>query len=347
MTSPNFLVGDQFTNQPLTTTALGFMQQDDTFVALKVVPYLEVNKPAGLFWQWNMGDINRDEIEVRADNAPPKRGAFGKSTNQFNLLGRSLAYDVNDLVQKAADVAVNPGIAVPKVLAHKALIKLERMLAAAMTPENWYRTVTGGASDAVTEGTTSTRKYWNDASTDPLTAILEEIQFQGRYTGSEATGAIFGRRLWAALRTHPAIRATLTSGGEPVVRNRMASTTEIAGLLELDYVAVSRAIYNTSLEGEAPTNAYIIPEDSALIFFRQPGAATDAGAGIYNADAPTALARLVWRDAVGNTEGSRIRTYRKEDAGIGGSDRHVLEMVTDIKVISPEMGTLFTGMLGA
>lgn len=341
------LPGDFYHDVPQSNVAIARFQKDMNFIAPFFAAKLIVNKPSGLVTKWDMADLNRDEMEERDATAPAKSKDFKQSKVAFDTQIRSIAYDLNDTTRKASDVETDPAKMIPRVLAYKALIKLERLVATQIFKTGvWFRQVNGDPADAgppVPEGAgPTTRKRWSDTTTNPIKAIDEEKEYQGKLTGFEPNAMVFGRRLWTAVRNHPEVRAALTSGTVAVVRNRPASLEEMAALLELEWVGVSKAIHNTSAEGEVATNARILDEKAALLYWRPGGSATDAG--VYNNEEPCAVARLVWRDGAGSDEGIRIRTFRDEKAGAGGSDHSELDLFNDFKVLTAEMGTFFNDM---
>jgi hypothetical protein len=337
--------GNYYTDVPASNVAISRFQSDMNFVAPYAAARLEVNKLSGLLDAWDMARINRDDMQDRGDNAPAKETQFVKTQSNFKIPTQSVAVKLNDLVQETSDVHVKPQQLVGRVLANKALIRLETILASLFVSTAWFRTVTGTGVDAPNYGTAAgTRKKWNDLSLDPLPGIAEEIEMQGKLTGQEPTGMIFGRQAWRALRYHTAIRAALTSGTTPVVRNKPASLQEMAQLLELEWCGVSKAIVNTAGENLPATNNYIIPADAALLYYRPSMGADDPGT--YNNEKPAALARIVYPGGVGGeSSGIRVRKLRDEFAGVGGSDHWEIDSLNTYQVLTKEMGTLLLTMV--
>ncbi len=342
----DFLAGSMYVDAVQTGVAVRRFQTDENFLCATMCPLLIVKKPTGLYTVFNMADLNRDEMAVRGQSAKPQTGAFSTSTVQYVTDARTLAYDLNDAAAAAADVDRNPEVVIPMALAYKALIHAERRMSAAFFVDTaWYRVVTGAASTGAVGTTAMNRLYFDDAAQDPIEAIGDEIRIQGKLTGRRPTGMSFGSRLWHKIRNHAKVRATLTTGTTPVVRNAPASLSEMASLLELKWCGASQAIYNTSLEGEAATNAFIIPEDDALLFFSNTAGQENGAANMnLNTDEPSAMARVVW-NGVASGEGIQVRKYRDENAGPGGSWRSVIDVYNGFQVVTRECGTRFKGMV--
>jgi len=338
---------DFHTDIPLTNVAVSRFQSMTNFVGPFAAARLPVNALTGIYYKWNMAAINRDDMHARGDNDRARETQFSKTDATYKIPTKSLAIKLNDIVQRNSNVQVKPQDLVPKVLSYKAALSLEGQLASLFQSANWFRTVTGtaGAESGTTGGATGALKKFSDTAYDPLPRLAQEIENQGKLTGIEPTGMIFGRQAWRALRYHPEIRAALQSGGSPVVRNRPASLEEMARLLELEWCGVSKAISNTAGLNEAADNDYLIPGDSALLYYRPTMAAGSDDPGMYNNDEPTALARIVYPDGAGNEFGIRIRALRDDFAGPGGSDHWEIDSFNGYHVVTPEMGTLFLGMV--
>ena len=347
---PTDLAGDLYYNPLLTRAAVTNIQNDKRFTAARAWPRMIVDKPTGLYDKVKTGDLNRDEVEARGQNSPAAIARVGYERGTFSVPTESLAYDLNDVAVKASNVTRNPARIIPRVLGVKGSIRLERMMARKFLGADgqsipWYRTVTGGASDTVNAYTSAgTRKYFN-SSTDLLVAVLEEAGYISRKAGMDPDAMLFARDAWLAFRTNDSIIAALNVAGVPVSRNRPATTAEVAALLELSYVGVSKATYNSAPKGITESNAKIVPDGTALLYVR--GSEGD-DPGEWNDEMPVAGACQVWRDgANGNPEGIRIRKFRDEKAGSGGSDHSEMDTFRDYGTVNAKMGTFFTGMVGS
>ena len=344
---PLHLPGDLYTDAVLTRAAVANFQKDARFVAAKAFPRMVVDKPSGLYDKVKTADLNRDEMEKRGPNSTAAVSKVGYEQATYSVPIESIAYELNDTARKAANVSRDPSKIIPRILALKASIRLERMLAQkfmTLATSPWYRTVTGGASDSVSAGASSTRKYFNSTSTDLVKAVLDEASEMSDNCGQDPDAMLFSRDAWIAFRTNDSVLAALTVAGVPVSRNRPATTQEVASLLELSYVGVSKATYNTQPYGIDPSNTEIVPAGCALLYFRGAGKNEDPGEWVD--EMPVAGACQVWRDgANGNPEGIRIRKFRDEKAGSGASDHSEMDTFRDYGVVTPELGTFFTGMV--
>ena len=337
------LGGDLYTNAPLSRAAVAGFQKATNFLAPFMFPRLIVNKPSGLYYKWLLADLNRNEMAARAAYAPAQIANFGKVDATFKVPTESLAYLLNDTERKAADFQIDPSKVIPRVLSYKALLRLEKMLAdVAFLNTTWYRIVTGAAADSISEGTASDRKRFTDTTTDPIKAFFQEISYQSKLTGFRPNALAFGEKAWLGFRTNPYVMATLT-GTTGIVRTAPATHQEVKNLLGLKFCGTSSAIYNTAAPGQATsTNARIIPEDSCLLYYR--GEAEGDDPGTWGDEMPVAGCSQVWEAGAGNNEGLRIRTFRDEKAGAGGSDHSEIDTFRTYGSVTAEMGTIFEDM---
>ncbi|TMQ14248.1 MAG: hypothetical protein E6J90_27205 [Deltaproteobacteria bacterium] len=344
----DFFPGSLYVDYPQTGIAVRRFQTDTNFLAPFIAPRQVVKKPSGLYTVWRMSDLNRDELKARGPSAAPATGAFNRDLATFTTDARSLAYDLNAAAQAGSDIDSDPETVIPMALGYKLLISAElRVASTFFVPGAWYRVVTGtgGAEAPGAEGSAAgTRRYVDDAALDPVTMIGDEIRRQGLLTGQDPIAMVFGRRFWHGLRNNPKVRAQLVTGTTPVIQQRPASLEQMAMLLELQWCGVSKAIYNTSLENEQPSNRLIIPADSALLYFAPGAGGKDVDAQLnVGVEQPSALARFVWEGVA--MDGVQVRRFPDQNAGPGGSMRSVIDVYHGYGVVAKEMGTLFQSMV--
>lgn len=352
------LYGALYADVPQTGVAVRRMQADARFITLRMVPALIVKKPSGLYTVYNMGDLNRDEMEARGPTAPTAKGGFRKSKRPFDTDARSLGYDLNDAEAAGSDVEENPEILIPTLLAYKGNIHLERRMSGKYFANGvWYRTVTGAAATTPGTATAKNRLYFDDVLADPIEALTDEIRILSLLTGSapEDMAIVFGNRLWHKIRNHAKVKSQIVGlagssiGNAVIAMARQAELPELARLLGIKACFVSTAIYNakamTSDATEVPDNQPIVPQDEALLYVNPRAGEENADPGMAVTSAtPTALCRPVW-NGVASAQGVQVRKFRDEKAGPGGSWSHVIDVYNGMEVVSSECGVRFVGMV--
>lgn len=353
MTQP--IYGSLYADVPQTGVAVRRMQGNQRFVAMRMVPKLNVLKPSGIYRSFNMGDLNRDEMEVRGPTGTAAKAGWRVADKTFSTDARSLIYDLNDAEAAGADVELNPEIMIPTVLAYKALIHMERRMATKFfgASHPWYRTITGAGSDSTGSATAKDRLYFDNSSADPVEALTDEIRMLSLLTGADPMdmAITFGNRLWHKVRNHAKVKAQISSsiGSGLVTMARQAELPEFSKLLGIKACFVATAIYNssamTSDATAAPTNTAIVPQDEALLFVN-PSAGDDSANAAMTPDTvcPPAFCRPVW-NGVASGEGVQIRKFRDEKAGPSGSWSHVIDVYNGFETVTAECGTIFRGMV--
>lgn len=349
----DFSPGSMYVDVPQTGVAVRRIQSDMRFICTRMVPKMLVKKPSGLYTVVSMADLNRDEMEARGPSGQARKGAWGTSKQMFDTDARSLGFDLNDAAAAASDVETNPETMIPRVLGYKALLHMERRMAAKFfAGGTWYRTVTGAVADNAGTATAKNRLYFSDAAADPIEALSDEIRILSLLTGADPLdmGLAMGGRLWHKLRNHAKVKSQIVGLAGGAIGNaiigmaRQAELPELARLLGIKACFVSSAIFNAALENVAADNQPIVPENDALLFVNPYAGEENADAGLtLESDKPAAFARAVWNGVAG-PEGVQIRKFRDEKAGPGGSWSSVIDVYQGFVTVTAECGVRFTGM---
>lgn len=352
------LFGSLYVDVPQTGVAVRRIQSDAKFIALRMVPKLKVLKPSGLYPTVVSGDLNRDEMEPRGPNAPAAKAGWRRVMKTFTTDARSLRYDLNDAEAAGADVETNPDIWIPRILGYKALIHMERRMAAKfMTAGVWERNITGAGADANLDTVNPSRLFIDNAGADPIEAFCDEIRRLKLRTGcgSMDIGLAIGNLAWHKIRNHAKVKSQIVGvaggaiGNAIIAMARQAEADEFARLLGIKQVLIGEAIFNsaiiTSDATVAPTNTAIFPEEDALLFVNQ-NVGAEGGSALMdpNSEQPSAFCRTVW-NGVASGEGVQVRRVRDEHAGPGGSWANVIDVYNGFEVVTAEAAVRWTNMV--
>lgn len=329
-------------DQIVTNQAMEMFQNDQNFLCVRDVPVITVDIGAGVLSVLDRNDLNRDEMQPRGRQSQAEKAGFAFKDLSYKTDERSLEYDLAAGDQANASPGRNPALVIPMALSYKAKIHTEvRFAQSVFAAANWYRTVTGGASDGADNGTHSaqTRAYWNLSTTDVVAAIRQEIDTFLILTGMLPTSLRFGRQLWTAVSNNPYVRAQISVmvGGTSLQSGYVppATTEQLSQLLGLK-VSVSSAVYNTANKGAAaPSNAFIVSPKDALLSYDAPTQYTDG-------KVPTAFARVVNQAVAPN--GFQVRTFQRPEIAAGGSTASVLDIYNGFLVVDNQLATYFSGM---
>lgn len=343
------------TNPIITNQAMEFLQSEEGFVAVRDVPLITVPASSGQLAFVSQEYLNRDEVKKRSSSmTEAEKGTIGVSTASYTTDERALEYILSaaDAARLGYDFGFDAPQSIPKALAHKGNIHIEGLFSALWASGSWYRTVTGNVADSGAEGTTAmNRKFWSDATVNPIDAILVEKRIFLLRTGMMPTNLRLGYMAFERLASHPLVRAqaSLTVGGQTQVSQIASRVTEQQlGMLLGMKVSVSWGIRNTSTIDGSPTNELIIDGNDALMTFDVGGTysaeSTNGGPPRVTLNTPTGFARVAWDGVAPN--GLQVRgPIQRETIGSGGSRSWILDLYQGFVIVDPKFGTYFNNMV--
>src|SRR5574343_1416849 len=94
---------DVHVNRPLTNISVAFMQNASNFIADRVFPVVPVAKQSDLYFTFDRGAFNRDEMQRRAPGAESAGAVYTVATAPYNCAVWALHKDVADQVRANAD----------------------------------------------------------------------------------------------------------------------------------------------------------------------------------------------------------------------------------------------------
>lgn len=335
--------GDVHVNQPLTNISLAFLQQADNFVADKVFPTILVPKQSDVYYTYDRGEFNRDEMEERLPGSESAGGSYTIGTDLYYARTRAYHKDIPDQVRSNADTPINLDREATEYVTHKGLIKREvTWVAAYFSPQNpgviWTFVADGNATPTApasfdpTSSVNNKKLFWSDASSTPIEDVRQGKRFVGESTGYRPNTLTMGRAVYDALLDHPDIVGRLDRGQTtgPAMANRDA----LAALFEVNEVLVMDAIQNTAAQGQTNSSSYIGGKHALLSYKpANPGLLTASAGYTFN-----------WTGLMGagNGGGMRIKRFRIERIE---SDRVEIQMSYDQKKVSADLGYHFTNIV--
>lgn len=318
-------------NKPLTNISIAYLQNAANFVATQVFPNIPSANRSDIYYTYDRGEFNRDEMEKRAPGTESKGGGYNIDTApNFFCHVYSFHKDIPDQMRDNADAQLNPDREATIYVTQKALIKREKIFAQAYFRTGvWSYGVAGVSSNP---GANQVLK-WTDANSTPIedvrrarTGILEN-------TGFEPNVMVMGKYVLDALLDHPDLIDRIKySGGVGNNNPAMVNMQALAALFEVDKILVMKAIENISKEGVAAVHKFIGGNHVLLCHSTtSPGLMT-----------PTAGYTFSWTGQSGSGPmGNRIKQFRMENLE---SDRVEISMAFDMKVIAQDLGYFMSDM---
>ena len=319
---PNPTPGDVHVNGPLTNVSIAFMQKSTGFVADRVFPNVPVKKQSDVYFEYDRGDFNRDEAEVRAPGTESAGGGFNISTSPYFAKVYAFHKDIDDAVRANADAGINADRDAVNYTTLKCMIKREKIWV-----DSYFKGgVWTGDDDGVSASPGSNEVLqWNDAASTPIEDVRDARTTVLQSTGFEPNTLVLGREVWDQLRDHPDIIDRVKAGQTPN-GPAIGLLQSLAIIMELDRILIMTSIENTAKEGQAAVHAFIGGKKALLVY-----AAPSAGLMT-----PSAGYTFSWTGFLGaGSAGNRIKKFRIEPIE---SDRVECQMAFDTKLVSADLG---------
>jgi hypothetical protein len=327
---------DVHVDTPLGNVSLAFQQLATNFVAGQVFPHVPSDKRSNLYYTYDRGDFNRDEMEERAPGTESAGSTYAVGNDNFFCRVRSLHRDIPDQIRSNADDPFDLDSEATIFVTTKEMINREinwvtAFFTAGDPADTWTFDVDGDTSRSAsfdpTDAANNSVIKWNLANSLPIEDIREGKRFVLEETGYMPNTLTLGRSVFDTLLDHGDIVGRLdrgqTTGPAQVTRDALAA------LLEVDNVLVMDAVQNTAAKGATNVHSFIGGKH-ALLSYRPPtpGRMT-----------PSAGYTFTWNGYLGAGDtGTRIKVIR---ADLLESDRVEIDAAYDMKLVSADLGYFF------
>lgn len=323
--------GDVHVNRPLTNISLAFLQNDENFVATKVFPNIAVQSKSDVYFTYDRGEFNRDEMKERAPSTESAGGGWTLSTDNYSAKRYAFHKDIDDELRANADAPLNLDREATEYVTGKAKLKREKTFVTKFFSAGVWTTDITGVSTSPNAGEAM---HWSDAASIPIVNVRTARATILESTGQDPNTLVLGYKVWQALQDHPEIIDRVKySGGVSNDRPAQVTIKALSQLFEVDRILVMKAVENTANEGAANVHAFIGGKHAMLCYSApSPGIMT-----------PSAGYTFSWTGYLGATnEGSRIKRFRLERIT---SDRIEIEMAFDMKKVAADLGYFWDGIV--
>ena len=320
--------GDVHVNRPLTNISIAFLQEASGFVADQVFPNIPVQSQSDLYFLYDRGMFNRDQMEKRAPGTEADTVGFTTSTDNYRADVWSLAHDIPDQRRANADSPLQPDREATELLTHQALIRRDAEWVSNYFGSGIWTTTREGVASGPT-GTQFLR--WDEAGSTPIEDVEDAKITIAESTGFEPNIMVIDRRTWGTLRNHASIIDRVkASGGTGNDNPARLSVEAVAMVLDIPRLLVARAILNTANEGATNVHSFLVNKGALLVY-------SEPNPGIMK---PSAGYTFSWVAMAPGASGAGIsmRRFRLERIR---SDRVEADMAFDQKLVSADMGFFF------
>lgn len=318
---------DVYVNVPLGNVSLAFIENNaNYFIADQVFPNVPVDRQSGLYLEYDRSYWLRDEAQERA---PSTQSAGGGYSVDFNptYFAHVYAYhkDIDDQIRANARGYMDLDRDATAFVTRKMLIKRDAIWAANYFQPGIWTTDLTGTTGAPVVGTSF--KKWSQAGSTPVEDILSYSITIAALTGFKPNVAVATPDVYNVLRNHPEILDRIKFTQRGIVAQDL-----LAELFEVDKFLVPWGIKNTAAEGAAASYSFIMGSAKLWLGYAAPSA------GLLT---PTAGYTFSWAGYLGasNNYGTVITSWREQSIK---SDRVEGEMAFDMKLISADLGAMFS-----
>ena len=270
-------------NRPLTNMSLAMMQKTEKFIADKIFPRLPVSKQSDMFFTYDRGEFNRDEMQRRADAAESAGATYELGNDSYLCHVWALHRDIGWQLRANADNPINLDREAMEFLTLKGMIRREREWVSNFLVANvWTHRIVGATTKtddsdfSTTHAVNNKKAYWNLPASEPIEDVETACDAVEENTGFRPNKLACGKRVYSALKNHPDIIGRLNSGQTPG-GPAMSTRQRLAQIFDLDEVMVGSAIYNSAASGAADAHSYIFGKHALLAYVPpSPGVMTAA-----------------------------------------------------------------------
>lgn len=325
---------------PLTNLTLAYLQSEDTFIADKVFPIVDVSKQSDKYYIYDRADFNRSgERKPLAPRTRPERVGMSLSNDNYFADVFGLATDFDEQTLANEDAALEIRAMETQAVLHRMLIDREKDFVTNFFSNNvWGTNWDGVASGTGTDYSAGQAVYWDDyTNSTPIVDVRTMARtIQLKSGGFKPNTMVISKAVRDVLLDHPDILARL-NGGATVTNTALVSNAKLAEIFEVERLFVMEAIENTAAEGAAESNAFIAGDDVLLCY-------TPSSAGLRTAAAGLTFA---WNSLPGVSNlGLTVESFTGDFLRVEGIAEEVhVKLAYDMKIVGSDLGGWMEQML--
>lgn len=319
---PQPTASDVHVNKPLTDISIAWLQDMSEFVADRAFRVVPVNHQSDRYYKYTRKNWFQAGARKRAPSTESAGGGY-ELDNTPTYFADVWAFhkDVDDQIRANADAVLDLDVEATEFVTRDLALKREILWAGQQfTTGIWTGSTTGG------DITPST--LWDAVGSTPIADMRAQLVAAKRRTGFRPNVVIMGEEVWAILQDHPDFLERIKFTQTAVV-----GTDLLASVLGVEEVLIAGGVQDVAEQGAAEDMQFVFGK-SLLLMYRppRPGIMTPAAGYTFS-----------WTGYFGaNAIGGRIKRFRIDTIA---SDRVEGEMAFDFKLVAPEMGVFFSGVI--
>ncbi|MDR3148625.1 MAG: hypothetical protein LBT88_01215 [Oscillospiraceae bacterium] len=316
----------------LTNVCLSYFQNLNGFVAKKVFPIVPVPTSSALYYEFDKGDLARDNVARKPEFGHVAPGIYSKRDKYYHCEVDQVITGVDkiaslDFQRTNAPAVIDPRRSKVRWVAEQMNIHLDRVWAGKyFNAASWTNVYSGtGSTPAANQF-----YYFDNENSDPVTffnALRNRMLLAGLRKPNKM---VLGVNAFVALTTNPSILERIKyQGSEANPANVTANV--LAQLFGLDEIYVAESVYNAAPNGAADDMQFICNPSDVLLTYT-----TNAP----SIEEPSAGYTFVW-DMLGNGQYTAVQQYEGEAA----THTEFIEglLCTDPEITSTDLGVFLSG----
>lgn len=322
-------------NQPLTTISTAFGQAGN-WIAPQVFPTVPVARQGDLYWRYPQGDWKRTIAGVRAPATETPGGGWEMQSDSYFALVYGVHKDVDDQTRvNAAGGGFNLDADAARWVTEQLMLKRDRLWV-----DSYMRTgvwtggvgIGGGADGADLAGASANGSnaftQFDRAGSDPIGLIASQRLGMARATGFLPNTLVMGPAIYNSLLNNQSIIDRVKYSGSGFLTEDV-----IRQALGVERLVITWTTENVAPRGAADSIDFQNSKSMLLTYAApSPGLQTLSGGYIFT-----------WDGLLGaGAFGTRIKRFRMEEIA---SERVEGEMAFDMKVVAPQVGVFFSGVV--
>lgn len=321
---------------PLTNLTLAYLQSQDTFIADKVFPTVDVQKQSDKYYKYNQGEFNRSgQRKQLAPRTRPERVGMSLSNDNYFADVFGLATDFDEQTLANEDAALETRAMGAQMLTMNMLIDREKDFVTNFFSDNVWGTNWDGVSGAPS---TNEVRNWDDyTNSTPIVDVRNLSRtIKLKSGGFKPNTMVVSKAVRDVLVDHPDILARL-NGGSTVNNPALITDAKLAEIFEVENFYILEAIENTAAEGAADVNAFIGGNDAMLCY-------TPSTVGLRT---PAAGVTFAWNSLPGASgAGLTVESFTGDFLRVEGIAEEIhVKMAYDMKIVGADLGGFINSVL--
>lgn len=255
-------------HQYLSNLCLSYVQNAQGFVAGKVFPMVTTSLSSSYFYEFNKGDLARDQMTRKPELGQVAPAVFGHRERQYRCQVDQVITGVSkisalDMQRASVNQGMDPRKVKARFIAEQMTLHQDIVWANKYFQPDVWNTVYSGVETAPTS---FEFLCFDKEGSDPVETI-HKISTKMALSGLRRPNKLcVGANVFAALKHNAAILERIKYQGSQ--ENPASVTTNVlAQLFGLDEVVVSEAVYNKAQFGETDDFAFVCSPNDALLLY--------------------------------------------------------------------------------